>query len=387
MAGSIQKRGKDSYLLRISNGFDEKGKRKYFVKTVHCTSMAKAKTELAKYEAEIRGGVIYSSSKITFSQFVQVWLKDYCEPTLALKTIEGYKNKLELHILPTLGNMKLQNITTYHIQKLYTELSNKKTNRIDSNGNFKVLSQRSIHKVHEILSVIFNCALKWHYIPYNPCKEVTPPKIKQSKMNFYNEEQSKILFSLLDNEPLQYQVATLLAITTGLRRGEILGLHWDDIDFKKNEITIQRSVQYVSGKGIFEKEPKTDSSNRVLSVPSFCMEKISQLKTTQIKESFIKGTIWNRKENVFINEKGDIIHPDTITAWFSKFIKNTDLPSVRFHDLRHTFATILLNKGMNIKTVSANLGHTNLTTTNVYLHAIESANKECANIFENIVNQ
>lgn len=387
MAGSIQKRGKDTYLLRISNGFDEQRKRKYYTKTVKCSSLSKAKTMLAEFETEIRNGFGYTSNNMTFKSFIELWLKDYCTPNLSPKTVSNYKSKIDLHILPKLGCMKLQKITPYVIQRLYTELSNKEIERVDESGNKMKLSSSSIHKVHEILSSAFNCAVKWKYIPYSPLKDVAPPKVKKARMEFYDEKQCKEMLNIIEKEPLTFKVIVWLAITTGLRRGEILGLHWSDVDFENCIISVNRSVQYVPSLGVFEKTTKTESSIRRVPVPVFCLNGLKELREEQLKQRVEKKLMWKTCENIFVDELGQIIHPDTVTSWFRNFIKRANLPQIKLHGLRHTCATILLNNGVNVKVVSNNLGHSNLTTTNRYLHAIESANKECAKVFEELAKR
>lgn len=386
MAGSIQERGKGTYLLKISDGFDLNGKRKWYTKTVKCSSKAKAKTLLAEYEMEIRGGITYSSNNLRFSQVAEIWMKDYCIPNLSPKTVQGYESKLRLHVLPYIGNMKIQKITAYNIQKLYNDLAKKETGKIGINGAKVKLSSSSIHKVNEVIASIFSMAVKWKYIPYNPCKDVVKPKVHKSKMSFYNEEQCRELIQKTNELETIYKVIIWLAISTGLRRGEILGLHWEDVDFENKTISVNRSVQYIPERGIFEKGTKTEGSVREVPVPDFCLQGLNQLKEEQVRLNVKNKKLWKTEKNIFVNEIGNILHPDTITSMFERFIKNTGLPRIRFHDLRHTCATILLNNGANLKVVSANLGHTNLSTTNLYLHALKSASKECANIFDVIVN-
>lgn len=189
MAGNIIDMGNGKYRLRVSNSFDINGKRKYYNKTVSCSSMREAEKELAKFITSIDGGCTYSANKLTLNEFSNQWLETYVKPNLSPTTYQSYKEKLNMHILPYLGGKRLDKIKPLDIDNLYNFLSTKLTNRKDASGNFKTLSPTSIHRVHEILSSLFNNAAKWDLVPYNPCTKVIKPKLGHASatttMNFY----------------------------------------------------------------------------------------------------------------------------------------------------------------------------------------------------------
>lgn len=387
MAGTIEKRGQNSYRLTIYDGFDTNGNRIRHRKNVICNSKSEAKKELSIFFAEVNKGTMYNSKVITFADYTDIWLKEYAEPNLAPRTIERYKDLLNTHIMAEIGNMKLTQIKPFDLNKLYNKLSKKTTKRRDENGNFMLLSNNSIIKVHKLLSIMFNTAISWGMLPYNICSNVKLPKEKRTEMAYYTIEEVEELLKYLDKEPLKYKAIISIAIMTGLRRGEIIGLHWQDIDFNTGNVTIKRSVQYLIGKGVSEKTPKTETSKRTITLPTYCISILKELQKENLKQRILLGSKYIVNDNVFVTEIGNIMHPDTITSWFAKFIEKNKLRKIRFHDLRHTSATILLSEGINIKAVSKQLGHNNISITSRYVHALESANKQVANIFDVIADE
>lgn len=387
MAGNIIDMGNGKYRLRVSNGFNLDGKRKYYNKTVICSSMREAEKELAKFVTSIDGGCTYSAGKTTLNEFSKQWLETYVKPNLSPTTYQSYNEKLNMHILPYLGSKRLDKIKPLDLDNLYNFLLTKPTNRKDEFGNFKTLSSASVHRVHEILSSIFNNALRWDLVPYNPCTKVIQPKYRRTKMNCYDEETSKRLINtLLAKAPIKYKCFVILAILTGFRRGEIVGLHWDDIDFKNHKITVNRSAYYLSGQPALEKDPKTDTSSRTIVVPGICFDLLKQWRVEQSKMKLALGDKWQGSQNIFTTEDGKIMNPATGPKWFSGFLDKNNFPHIRFHDLRHTFATLLISMNIDVQTVSHKLGHASATTTmNFYVHILESTDKASAELLEEML--
>ena len=387
MAGNILYMGNEKYRLRVSNGFDSNGKRKYFSKTVSCSSKREAEKELAKFITSIEGGCTYSAKKVTLNEFSNQWLETYVKPNLAPTTHQGYEEKLNKHILPYLGNKRLDKIKPLDLDNLYNFLLTKQTNRKDKDGNYKTLSPTSVHKVHEILSSIFSNALRWDLVPYNPCTKVVQPKYRSTKMTCYDEETSqRLINALLQKAPIKYKCLVILAILTGFRRGELVGLHWNDIDFKNHKISVKRSAYYLSGQPTSEKDPKTDLSTRTIAVPSICFDLLKQWRCEQSKMKLALGKSWKSSENIFTTNYGGIMNPATGPKWFSSFLAKNDFPHIRFHDLRHTFATLLISSNVDVKTVSHKLGHASTNTTlKFYVHDLESTDKASAELLENML--
>lgn len=387
MAGNILYMGNEKYRLRVSNGFDSNGKRKYFNKTVTCSSKREAEKELAKFITSIEGGYTYSAKKVTLNEFSKQWLETYVKPNLAPTTHQGYEEKLNKHILPYLGNKRLDKIKPLDLDNLYNFLLTKQTKRKDKDGNYKTLSPTSVHKVHEILSSIFSNALRWDLVPYNPCTKVVQPKYRSTKMTCYDEETSKRLINtLLQKAPIKYKCLVILAILTGFRRGELVGLHWNDIDFKNHKISVKRSAYYLSGQPTSEKDPKTDLSTRTIAVPSICFDLLKQWRCEQSKMKLALVKSWKGSENIFTTNYGGIMNPATGPKWFSSFLAKNNFQHIRFHDLRHTFATLLISSNVDVKTVSHKLGHASTNTTlKFYVHDLESTDKASADLLEEML--
>lgn len=239
------------------------------------------------------------------------------------------------------------------------------------------MSSASVYRVHEILSSIFNNALRRDLVPYNTGTKVIQPKYRRAKMNCYDEETSKRLINTLSSKaPIKYKCFVILAILIGFRRGEIVSLHWDDIYFKNHKITVNRSAYYLSGQPALEKDPKTDTNNRTIVVPSICFNLLKQCRVEQGKMRLTLGDKWQGSQNIFTTEDGKIMNLSSGPKWFSGFLEKNGFPYIRFHDLRHIFATLSISGNVDVKTVSHKLGHASTTTTmNFYVHSLESTDK------------
>lgn len=383
MAGSIEERGKNKYRLTVSMGSGKNRKR--YRRTVTCKNKTQANKELAKFVAEIEGDNFIEPSKVTFEAFAQKWLEEhaYDLAPATVQTYEGYLDK----IIPFFGSIKLSEIKPLQLLEFYSYLG-KDYKKKDG----KPLSNNSIIKYHRLLKIMFGSAVKWNLIKENPVDKVDPPKYQKPKSNYYDEKEVKELIQSLEKEPIKYVAAILLTIATGVRRGELMGLEWRHIDFKNNTITIEQANQYLSGKGIFTKEPKTESSIREIIVPKSTMATLKKHKNEERRKMFKLGELWEggELENsfVFTQWNGKPMHLDTIPNWFKKFQERKGLRRITFHQLRHTSATMLVNAGLNVQALSARLGHSNTSTTlNIYSHALKSADKVAAEKIDDIMFQ
>ena len=232
-------------------------------------------------------------------------------------------------------------------------------------------------------------AVYWQVIVSNPAERVQPPKVKKPKRKYYDDDQCKILLEnleQLDEEQIKYKTAIILTVFTGVRLGELMGLEWQDVDFKTGIISINRSSQYLSDKGIFTKSPKTESSVREVAIPDFIVSLLKEYKLWYEEQKSIVGDFWNDSDRLFVQVDGNPITPSTISKWFEKFIKQIGLPVITFHGLRHTNATLLIAQQVDVATVSARLGHAQITTTyNFYVHPLKSHDKHAGNVLENLL--
>ena len=386
MTGSIEKRGENSYRLTVSMGTGSGGKRKRYRKTIRvqgkteAARMKEAKKELAKFVAEIEGSNFIEPSRLTFKSYVNKWLDDYAKPNLAPKTVYEYERLLELRIIPFFGHMKLNKIKPVHILDFYKSLQKE--------GK---LSNNSIMHYHRLLRKMFNDAVKWQILSDNPVVRVEPPKTEKPRVQYYDEEDIDKLMKALEGEATKYVCAILVTMASGFRLGELMGLQWKHVDFENNTIKIEQANQYLPKEGTFTKEPKTDESNRIIAMPEPAM-RILKIHEKEEKEKRLNcGEKWegsnNFEENfVFTQWNGEPMHPSTPSKWFNDFLKRKGLKKITFHQLRHTSATMLINAGLNIRALSARLGHSNTSTTlNIYSHALKSADKVAADKMEEIM--
>ena len=343
MAGSYTKRA-NSYRLR----FTYKGKT--HSKTIKLSKGQKIERELDKFVEEIKNGNNISSN-INFITFAQKWLDDYAKPNLRERTVQGYKDYLNLRLIPYFGNMNLSDIQLYDIQKFVNSLSS-------------TLSSETIRKYKNCLSCIFNYAVRWNFLKFNPCNGVIIPKGLDTSIKpvFLTKDEVEQLLIYLTKEDLKHQIIVRLALQCGLRRSEILGLTWNAIDFKNNTISIYQATTTIRGVGTVISDTKNQSSIRTIYVKDEIIELLKKLpKETEL---IFKG-----------------ISNNAVSKWFKRFIEKNHLKHMRFHDLRHTHATLLIANGIDMKTVSSRLGHSNISTTmNIYTHVLSENDKKASEV-------
>lgn len=220
----------------------------------------------------------------------------------------------------------------------------------------------------------------------NPAERVQPPKTRKPKRKYYDDEQCKILLENLKDQEIKYKVAIIITIFTGVRLGELMGLEWTDIDFRNGIISINKASQYLSEKGVFTKDPKTESSIRDVAIPQFVLSLLKEYKLWYEEQKSLYGELWHESNRLFIQSDGKPMHPNTISKWFVKFVKKIGLPVINFHGLRHTNATLLISQNIDVTVVAARLGHAQITTTlNFYVYPVVSHNKVAGNTLQNLL--
>lgn len=384
MAGNIVKVKDGQYRLRYRD-------HSRYIKAKNDTA---AEILLAKFITEVDSGDFRQPSKITFKEFAEKWLRDYAEIELAPKTVTRYKELLEGRIYKALGDKKLDKIKPLDLVEFYNSLRNNhkyfsiiksKTGELKDSGP---LSEQTIKHYHRAICAILEKAIKWEVLRgTNPAKKVDAPKTEKKKAKCFDEKQVKALLDALENvdkDELKYKVATMLALMTGARLGEIAGLEWQDIDSENKTIEIRQASQYLPGKGVFVKSPKNESSGRKISINDTLLILLEEYKKDQRE----KGFICQDNNRLFVTWDGKPTLPPTISKWFVKFLKRNKLAHLNFHGLRHTSATFLISKGMDIETVAGRLGHsTSATTQNVYSHFLESKDRQAADLMEGVFSK
>lgn len=379
MAGNIVRIKDGHYRLRYRDSS----------KYVKAKNDREAEKLLAKFITDVDAGDFTQPSKVSFREFAQKWLKDYAEIELAPKTVYRYKELLEGRIYPAFGEKKLDKLKPLDLVNFYNSLRKKhKYMGLNKEGireekQAEPLSEGTIRHYHRLISAIFEKAIKWDVLRgTNPATRVDAPKSEKKKAKCYDEKHAQALLEALDKlgpEELKYKVITMIALMTGARLGEIMGLEWQDIDFDNKVIEIRQSSQYLPGKGTFTKDPKNEYSKRRISVNNTLLNLLDQFKEDQRE----KGFICQDNNQIFLSWNGQPMNPYTVTKWFPKFLKENELPHLNFHGLRHTSATFLISRGMDIETVAGRLGHrTSATTQNIYSHFLESKDRQAADLME-----
>ena len=392
MAGSIEKRGKNSYRLSCLAGYNLQGKPIKKTKTVHGTKK-EAEIELAKFVADVQNGMVIEGKSLKFSEFTEIWKRDYGSKELAPSTYKRYCRMLETRLLPYFGHFYVNKIKPTDIMQFYdllskdTQLVRKKDN--GGNKTLKPLSGKTILEHHRLLRAMLHKAVYWQVIVSNPAERVQPPKAKKPKRKYYDDDQCKILLEnleQLDEEEIKYKTAIILTVFTGVRLGELMGLEWNDIDFRNGIVSINRSSQYLADTGVFTKMPKTESSIREVAIPDFVISLLEEYKLWYEEQKSLYGELWINSNRLFVQADGKPMHPSTISKWFVKFIGQIGLPVINFHGLRHTNATLLIAQNIDVAVVAARLGHAQITTTfNFYVHPIIAHNKKAGFALENLL--
>lgn len=410
---SIRQRGKNSWLVTVSNGYDLNRKKltktKTFKKPPEMTDR-QWERELEKlaieFEREVERGIALDGN-IKLKQFTDRWLEEYAEGRLSLRTLESYKHELDSKILPALGHIRLDKLTPVQILSF---LNNLLEDGVRQDGKPGPYSNRVIKYQLQILSSILQTAVYWQVIPSNPCSRVKCPKrdVVDTKPKFFDENQAAIFLEAVKDEPLKYQVMANLAIFMGLRKGEILGLQWPDIDLKEGFLTVNKAISATHALGTFVKSPKNENSIRTLSIPPSLVSLLKKYKAWQAEQKLKCGDLWDREweDNpwLFTQWDGKVMNYHSPHTWFSKFIKrynarinddenisegekaNRLLPEITFHGLRHTSATLLIGEKVDIRTVSGRLGHKQVSTTlNIYTHSLKAADRRAADSLENLL--
>ncbi|WP_261303973.1 tyrosine-type recombinase/integrase [Paenibacillus andongensis] len=381
---SLEKRGKNSWRLTVSIGRDATGKYIRHGKTVHCRTKKEAELELSKFEIEVHAGAYIAPEKLTLHAFVDEWRDKYALQELEIKTFSIYIRILNKRILPAIGHLRLDQVKPLHIASLISELG-KEGHRQD--GKDGKLSSGTIQYVYRVLKNVFSRAVEWRVIKSNPVADVKSPKVVYKESQVYDEDEIQLLFEALEKEAYHWRMMITLALTTGLRRGELVGLEWKNVDLEQGTIYVKQSISdFINGNPVI-KEPKTKKSTRKINLSDavweelreyhdYCKQLWVELEKTRDNDHFF----------VFFNQYGRAFYPESPYLWFRGFLKKQNLKYIKFHDLRHTSATLLINQGVHAKIISERLGHANITTTmNIYGHVLSKADKEAANKFDLII--
>ena len=310
-----------------------------------------------------------------FSDFAREYLSIQ-KTSLSPGTYDFYQSIIDKHILPMFGRMRLRDIKTYHVQDFILRLNSLPR----SDGKPGQIAPQTVKCYTSVLRSMLTMAYKMYYIDDDVglSRRLTFPKESYQEVDMFTMEEAKAILAAAKTEPINTRTLIELALFTGMRRGEIVGLKWSDINLDKQCLSVKRSIYKPKGTKAIEKEPKSNSSYRTIAIPGCICETIKEYKQYQSSYALSLGTTWQNLDYVLTDEFGDVMNPQTPTKQFSRFLARHNIRHLKFHCLRHTSATLLLSNGCDIKTVSARLGHSSIETTNIYLHRLESVDREAA---------
>ena len=393
---SIVSRSNGTYLVRVSCGVDSNGKQiarsKTFKPSKPNLPYSKLNRELeafvAAFEQEIENeGPMRSvrPDKITFADFCVQYL-EVKKNTLSPQTYNFYSKVIDEELMPMFARLKMKDLRTYHIQQFVQYLATEKK-RLD--GREGGIAASTVKRYTTVLRSIVTMAYKLEYIEddIGRSRRIEFPKEETKEVEAFTLEEVGEILKALESEPWHIRAVIEVALFTGCRRGEIVGLKWADIDFENQRLSVKRSIYKLSDGKAREKEPKSKRSIRTISIPERLCKTLTEHRLQQNRHIAYLGDAWRNLDYVFTEEDGYVMNPHTPTKQFDHFLKRHGIRHLKFHGLRHTSATMLLANGCDIKTVSSRLGHADITTTNIYVHALESTDRMAAQTFDNFLKK
>ena len=367
-----------------------------------------------------RNGKLLDGEKITLKDFIERWRSERAEQELQPGTLDKYNDAINHFILPALGHLKLTEIKPHSINKFLVDLTKDGCRHDGKPGGY---SKGTIHKISNVLSSILRTATEWEVIERNPCD---PVRVKAEdtadKIKFFTPQQTAIFLDYIEHPftiqtrghsrvddtgkpytvgdytstkelPTQLKVLFTLAIYSGLRKGEILALKWEDVDFENNTVAVTKAAAMVKGEQIV-KVPKTRNSYRVVSIPHSVTEKLRKLQLEQTRYRLSVGDYWQGEGWIFTQGDGRMMNystpykslQDILTHYNADKAEADKLPMIPFHGLRHTTATLQIAAGTDVRTVSSIMGHRETSTTmNIYAHNLKTAEQEAVNRVEEMI--
>ncbi len=320
-------------------------------------------------QAAADSGAYFEPQRISLAKWLDLWLDEYVKPSSKPLTYTTYKSRIDTHIKPALGGIKLTALNSTKIQVFYNDLL-----RVSE------LSPKTIKNIHGILHKALDQALKLRYIGLNPADACILPRVEKKEIKPLNEtEIAAFLVEIQNDEPLRDLFT--VALFTGMREGEICGLSWDGVNFKDGTITVKQQLCKEKEKGGQHYiAPTKNDKMRTLTAAPFVMDILKRVQETQRSDQLALGSAWQNSFNlVFTDKAGRFIYPQTAFKHFKAIAAKIGRPDARFHDLRHTYAVTALQEGDDIKTVQQNLGHATASfTLDVYGHVSEKMKKESA---------
>jgi integrase len=375
MKGSVIKRGSTySVVLDLGRGPDGKRQRKW-----HSGYRTRRDAERARVEllARVEQGSYVEPSRLTVAGFLlEQWL-----PSLAGQvrptTLHGYRTNLERYVLPALGGLTLQHLTPAHLNTLYGSML------VHGGKGGRPLSARTVQAIHMTIRKALGDAARWGIVVRNVTELASPPRPRRVEMQTWTAEELRAFLKHVEGERL-YAV-WILAASTGMRRGEVLGLRWRDVDLDRARASVRQTL-VLAGRQVVTSEPKTSRGRRSIALDPRTVSALRAWRRAQASERLAWAGAWADSGLVFTREDGTPIHPEWLSDAFEWRVKVTRLPRIRFHDLRHTHASLGLAAGIPVKVMSERLGHTSSSfTADAYQHVTPALEEQAASTVAQLV--
>jgi integrase len=326
-----------------------------------------AEKALAALLNELNEGLYIEPSKQTFSDYMRFWL-DTKAHEMSIQTLKAYESYLKNHILSSLGPLPLASLTPMHVQGFVRELRS------------KGLSEWTVKRIFNVVNASLNAAVKMELIKKNPALSIEKPKVTSKETTIWNLTEVSLFLKHSMSSP--YHIAFLLAVTTGMRQGEILGLRWRDVDFENECLYIRQTLTH-DGKG-FKEGAKSKAGNRSVGLDAVTVSNLKQHRKRIASNRLKQGPAYLDSDLVVSTSTGKPINPRNVLRTFYSLIVKANLPKIRFHDLRHTHASLMLQQGENIKLISKRLGHSSVKITlDTYSHVLPNMQQEASNRLAN----
>ena len=383
---TIRKRG-NTYQIRVSCGYDSKGNQ-----VIQTTSWKPEPNMTARQaEKEVQKQAMLFEDKclkgqvtanVKFEEFAEQWFEEYAKLNLRNTSYERMK-QLTKRVYPAIGHLRIDKITGRHVQQFINDLAlNGKSFKTG-----KPLSRKTAVHHLSFISDVFSYAVKMQMLSDNPCRLVTVPKGEKKEKEIYTLEEVEQLFGLFETAPLKYRTFFTLAIYSGFRRGELLGLEWKDIDWESNVISVRRTSNYTAEKGIYTDTTKTKKSQRSLKFPPVVMDLLRAYKAEQDEEREKLGSKWVDYDRLFVKYNGEPMNNNTPYFWFHEFCEENNFRFCDIHSLRHFYASALINEGVDAAAVSGALGHSVIsTTTSIYCHVFQQAQARAGDAIASVLD-
>ncbi len=370
MRGHIRQKSRGSWQITIDTGIGPDGERHRHFETVHSSRKSDAQKRLTELLASLDKGVYTPPGRLTLAEHLHNWLEGYVKTNCSQRTLDGYQSIIDCHLIPGLGHIQLKQLQPRVIQAYYGKA-------------VQHLSARTVHHQHRVLSQALKYAVRQGYLGHNPCDLVDAPSPRKKLMRTLTPSEVEVLLDTAKDS--YYYPVIYTAVSTGLRQAELLGLRWRDIDLYMLSISVSQ-VLYKRGGLCQFKEPKTAHSRRRVAMTPKLALFLRDYQADRERLYHQLGREVALDDLVFASVEGKPLDPGVVSHNFSRMAKRAGLGAVRFHDLRHTFASLMLLRGAKPKVISEALGHASVGfTMDVYSHIIEGMQADAMALLDEVL--